>query len=128
MCWEKNHKNDIVCVFFLIFLIKELFSFLCQINHLDKHLECNHGHLFFLKKDLNSQVLRPSLQIKILAHEIKECFCLHHKKCYYEESLSNTFTTQKMKFSISHIYWRNPWWKTSFFVQYFSIMFIQKSR
>ena len=29
-----------------------------------------------------------------------------------------TNTEQRMKRGIGHIYWRNPWWKTSFFVQW----------
>ena len=43
---------------------------------------------------------------------------LQFLKCVTWRSLLQSYTAQKMKYSVfGHIYWRNPEWKTSFCVQ-----------
>ena len=52
------------------------------------------------------------IQLKHLPH-----FLLHKKSSFPSRFSLENVTKSTVSLSFDYIYWRNPWWKTSFFVQ-----------
>ena len=67
-----------------------------------------------------SKIPSPPLQMESWANYLGGCmFLLLHKKWSFPLRISSVIATKSVRnCGFGHIYWKNPWWKTSFFVQH----------
>ena len=67
-----------------------------------------------------SKIPSPPLQMESWANYLGGfIFLLLHKKWSFPLRISSVIVTKSARScGFGHIYWRNPWWKTSFFVQH----------